>query len=209
MIGDLDATLTAWLSELVPYASVSLTSPDGAAGTTKQSRAALALTLVDLQEEQSAGTHSWSSHRSDEGQVVGRVPPRRVYRFTYLITAFAKDTVAEHELLGNVLVGLASEEVVPEPHLRGVLSDCGRSLMVRLAPERPEAAHLERWGPWQLTRRTTLELCVTAPIPAGALEAVAPVPSQFHLAASGSYRPPPSEPAPQSGRRPTGRISET
>ena len=209
MIGDLDATLTAWLSELVPYASVSFDLPgDQEGGAAKRSRAALSLTLVDLQEAQSAGTHSWASQRSDEGQVVGRTPPRRVYRFTYLITATAKDTVAEHELLGNVLVQMASQEVIPETHLRGTLSECGPSLMVRLAPERPDAETHERWSPWLLTRRTTLELRIMAPIPSGALESVAPAPSEFHLAASGSYRPPTPPEAPRTGRRPTGRISE-
>lgn len=207
MIQDLDATITAWLSGLAPYASVSFDRPGEQTTNGKQGRPALCLSLVDVQEHQAASTHSWSGQRSDEGQVVGRLPPNRIYRFTYLVSAIARDTLTEHELLGTVLVGLAADDVVPEQHLRGVLSDCGRTLMVRCAPDRQDARASEQWPTWNLTGRTCLELRVQAPLPAAAIADVAAAPSHVNLATSGARLPPATPPA-EPRRRPTGQISE-
>lgn len=209
MIRDLDATITAWLSGLAPYATVSFDPPRDRSSNGKPDRAAVCLMLVDIREEQAASTHAWSRHRSDDGQVTGAVPPNRSYRFTYLVTVTAEDTLAEHELLGTLLAGVAMDDVIPEPHLRGVMTDCVRSLMVRCAPERPDLGGHERWAAWNLTGRTSLELSVLAPLPAAAMQDVAPAPSHIELKPSGGYRPmAPATPPVGAGRRPTGRISE-
>jgi hypothetical protein len=174
----------------------------------KQPRATLSLMLVDVQESTAAGSHAWSSQRAEDGQVMGRVPPNRSYRFTYLMTAAAEDTLSEHELLGTVLAGVAMDDVVPESHLRGVLSDCARSLMTRCAPERHDANGHDRWAAWNLTGRTCLELSVLAPLPAAAMADVADPPSRIDLKASGGHRPMATTPPQGAARRPIGRITE-
>lgn len=205
VISDLDATITAWLSDLVPYAAISLDPPtaDRQAGP----RPTVTLALVDVQEDQAAGSHSWSTQRAEDGQVIGRVPPQRRYRFTYLVTASGPDTRGEHEVLGSLLAGLALEDVVPDPFLRGVLADCHRTLLVRCAPERESTDHRERWSAWSWAGRTALELVVLAPLPAAAVQAVADPPSHIDLRSAGAFRPPvaTSSAVP---RRPSGRITE-
>lgn len=216
MIRDLDATLSAWLSAVAPFASISFEPAASAAGSPAGDRPTLTLALVEVQEDQAAGTLSWSTRRNDEGRVVGRMPPTRRYRFTYLVAAVAADTGAEHATLGSVLVGLAADDVVPEEHLRGVLADCAHELVVRCAPQRPEPGGRERWSSWQLAGgRTALELEVLAPLPAAALQDVAEPPSHLELHGSPRYSPPgslggaPDDAAgPPVQRRPTARISE-
>lgn len=203
MIRDLDATITAWLSELVPYASISL---DAVPDTAVQDRPTLSLTLVDIQEDPSAGTHSWLPQRSEDGTAIGRVPPNRRYRFVYLVSAFASDTLVEHSVLGAVLIGCSFDDVIPEKCLRGVMSECVRMLVVRCAPHRPEAEGHLRWPGWSITRRTSLEIEVLAPLPAAAVQEVPEPPSQFDLRSSGAYSPRQATPPPP--RRPVGRITE-
>jgi Pvc16 N-terminal domain len=206
VISDLDASITAWLSDLVPYAEISLDAPP-TGQPADSGRPTLCLALVDVQEDQSAGSHSWSTERSGDGQVVGRLPPQRRYRFTYLVTACGRDTRTEHEALGVLLAGLALEDVVPDPFLRGVLEDCHQTVLVRCAPERATTDDRERWGAWSWARRTALELVVLAPLPAAAVQAVADPPSHIDLRSSGSYRPAATAGA-TAPRRPSGRITE-
>lgn len=209
VINDLDGTITSWLSALVPYASVSLTRPsheDEPAPPPK--RPTITLSLVDVREDPVAGIHGWSTHRSDEGAVVGRMPPNRRYWFTFLVTASAADTATEHAVLGAVLAGMAQEDVVPETHLKGALSDCARMLLVRCAPERPDSSGDDRWRAWQLLGRTSLEVQVLAPLPAAALQEVAEPPSHVDLRSSGPYRPLPAHPAAPGLRRSSGHITE-
>jgi len=208
VINDLDSTITSWLSALVPYASMSLTPSRDGEPATPPERPTVILSLVEVREETAAGIHGWSTHRSDEGAVVGRIAPNRRYWFTFLITASAADTLTEHAVLGAVLTGLAQEDVVPEAHLKGALSDCGRMLLVRCAPERPDLSGHDRWRAWQLLGRTSLELQVLAPLPASALQEVAQPPSHVDLRSSGPYRPLPAQAGPPGTRRPSGRVTE-
>lgn len=203
MIRDLDATITAWLSELVPYASISLDPPPDAVA---EERPTLSLTLVDIQEDPSAGTHSWSPQRSDEGQVIGRLPPNRRYRFIYLVSAFGSDTLVEHAALGAVLTGCSFDDVIPDQFLRGVMKECSRALVVRCAPQRPDHDGRVPWSGWAVAGRTSLEIDVLAPLPAASIQEVPEPPSVLDVRSSGAYSPPlpPMPPAP----RPVGRITE-
>ncbi len=207
MIRDLDASLTAWLSELVPYAAMDVQAV--AEAPTDSDRPALSLVLIDVREDLAASTHVSTVMRSDEGVVIGRDPARRRYRFTYVMTAFAKETVEEHAVLGSVLAGAATTGVLPEPFLRGAMSECAGQVLMRCAPQRNEELDHDPFPTWRIAGRLALELEVLAPLPAAAIEEVAEPPSRIELHSSGSYVPrQPNGAGAVQPRRPTATITE-
>jgi hypothetical protein len=211
VIRDLDATLVAWLDALLPGVPVSF---DGAQllppreperdGTT-----GLVLHLYDVEEEPDAGSHAWTDLRDAEGRVVGRTPPQRHYRFRYLVSARAKETLDEHELLGRVLAGAATGEVLAPEHLVGSLALGDARVVVRCAPSRGGTRSDSDEG-WRATRRTSLELSVLAPLIVGTVAEVGPAPGTVQLGAGRmgadwAAEPEPERPAPV---RPAHRITE-
>lgn len=207
MIRDLDASVTAWLSELVPYAVAGVHS--GVGDHEVGDRPELSLVLVDVREDLSAGTHVSSAVRSDEGVVVGQRAPRRRYRFTYVITAFAAEAAEEHAVLGSVLAGAAQVLVLPDAFLRGAMADCAGTVHVRCAPEREDTHDRDRWATWRIAGRAALELEILAPLPAAALDEVAEPPSRIELHTAGAHVPRQSNGAAAvPARRPTATITE-
>ncbi|MGH8574430.1 MAG: Pvc16 family protein, partial [Gammaproteobacteria bacterium] len=107
MLRDVDISLAAWLSGFLPPGTdvvFDLPSFDGPSAR-PDDRVVLALHLHDVREEGELTPGDWNELRNDEGRLVGRLPPQRRYRLTYLLTAWAADTLDEHELLGTVLAG--------------------------------------------------------------------------------------------------------
>lgn len=178
VIHDLDTTLAAWLGVLLPGVPVSFdvdgrdSEPDGSS--------ALSLHLFDVQEEPGAGTAGWAPLRDADGRMIGRLPPLHRYRFRYLMTATAKETLDEHELLGRVLTGCALHEVVPHEHLTGSFAAAEAEVLVRCAPARPDGPPQPGEG-WRVSRRTTLELSVLAPLVLDAMQEVASAPTSIDL----------------------------
>lgn len=212
MIHDLDATVSAWLSAVVPYAAVTFDAPDRVVDRGVDDRPTVTLTLLDVHEDQEASALGWMDVRSADGVATGRTPPRRQYRFTYLVSAVAQDVGSEHGVLGAVLAGTAAISVIPEEHLRGTLTECARQITVRCAPDRPDREHRDRWLPWSTAGgRTALEMDILAPMPAAAVHEVAAPPSQMELRSSRRPPDPPADRQPvdhDSPRRPISRISE-
>jgi hypothetical protein len=207
VIRDLDTTLSAWLGALVPGVPVTFGIPDP--DTPADGSVSLWLHLYDVHEEASVGAAGWMPVRDADGRTIGRVPPQRRYRFRYLLTASAKATLDEHELLGQVLAGCALQEAVPEKHLNGSLATAEGEVLVRCAPVRADG--LGEWGEtWRAVRRTSLELSVLAPLLLDVVQEVGPAPSSIELGSSrlgrdGAGAPQQQRPAPA---RPAHRITE-
>lgn len=186
MIRDLDLTLAAWLGSVLDDASVTFDpapppeTTSTVKGRAKSSAAVVALELYDVRLDADASTAGWASVRDERGVEVGRVPPAKTYRFTYLLTAQASDALAEHDVLGKVLTAAAMHEIVPEVHLVGVLAESGQQVLLRCAPARPLTDTHERRHREEV-RRVALELSVLASLPqAGVADLPAP-PSQVEL----------------------------
>lgn len=180
MLRDVDVSLAAWLATYLP--------PGGDIVfdiATPPAPPAVALYLHDVREEAELTPGNWSDVRGDGGVLVGRIPPQRRYRMTYLITAWAADTLAEHEILGNVLAGCAMHHVVPPDALRGCLADGDQVVMVRCAPFDRACDPRELWAAWRLPPRTTLELSVLAALPVAALVELAAPPRNLDLHTTG------------------------
>ena len=165
MLRDVDLSLAAWLSGYLPAGGDVVFDH----GSADKSSLALALYLHDVREEGEMTPGSWSDIRGDAGVLVGRMPPQRRYRMTYLLTAWAGDTLTEHEILGNVLAGCAMHHVLPADCLRGCLADSEQPVMVRCAPGERGCDPRELWAAWRMAPRTALELSALAPLPISAL----------------------------------------
>jgi hypothetical protein len=206
VIRDVDATLTAWLSSLLPRVTVACEAPPEIAAPPKAPR--LSLFLDDVREDPDSGTAGWAPLRGEDGVVVGRLPPAKSYRLVYLLIAQALDASAEHDILGRVLAGTALHEAVPSEFLTDGLAETGQAVLVRCAPASRTIDPRELWAGWGVAPRTTLELSVLAPLPLSFVADVASPPKHIEL---GAQRTPPVPVAAgdrKDAPRPTGHIHE-
>lgn len=185
MIADVDATVAAWLSRFVPDIEIAFAPPpdDGPVASTPR-RLTLTAFLSDVREDLDSGEPGWIAMRDPQGVVVGRRPPNRSYRLTYLLFACGTDPVAEHEVLGRVLAGSLLEEVLPDEVLRGLMRSAEAPLSARCARAGHPSDTRELWAAWGIRPRTTLELSILAPMPPPMVHEVAPPPRHLDLAAT-------------------------
>lgn len=188
----MDTSLSAWLSGYLPAGAAVVF--DAPTGRSSNGSPALGLYLHDVREEAEITPSNWSSLRGEDGQVIGRQPPQRRYRLTYLVTAWANDPLYEHELLGNVLAGCALHHTIPAVALRGSLAEAGQAVMVRCAPVERGCDPRELWAAWRIPPRTSLELSVLAPMPVAALVQVASPPREIDVRSARKPTPVPDAP---------------
>jgi hypothetical protein len=209
VIRDLDDTLAGWLGGILPGVAISFEAPGSSSAHSKpgDAKVSLAVVLLSVREDADASFSGWGELRGDDGLLLGRLPPSRRYRFSYLLVAEAADALTEHNLLGRVLAGAALHEVVPPEHLAGSLEGVGPEVLVRCAPATAATDPQQLWASWAMPPRAWLELSVLAPLPLAALLEVVQPPRHVELGAAqvpaavldgtGSPRP-----------RPTSRIQE-
>jgi Pvc16 N-terminal domain len=196
VLRDVDTSLAAWLTGyLPPGAAVVFDAPEHPATT----EPALGLYLHDVREEAELTPAGWSTVRDAEGNVIGRSPPQLRYRLTYLLTAWAGDPLAEHEMLGAVLAGCAVHQTIPVESLRGRMAEAGQPVLVRCAPFERGCDPRELWAAWRIPPRTALELSVLAPLPVAAMASVPSAPRKIDLR---SARRPPAGTAAAPGHQP-------
>jgi hypothetical protein len=206
VIRDVDESLAGWLGQLLPGVEVSFEPPGAPRRTGTVATKRLTIFLASVRGEPDGSTASWGTLRGAEGEAIGRLPPLRHYWFHYLLVAEADRTVAEHEVLGQVLAATAQSEVIPRACLTGSLADDDCTVLVRCAPAARTIDPQHLWSAWGTTPRASIELSVLTPLPITALREVAPPPSHIDVGVRrGAIGP--QEPEP-SLRRPTGRISE-
>jgi hypothetical protein len=193
VIWDVDDSVRAWLSRYLPEGVPIVFDPPHRCAD--RPGELLSVFLDDIEEDYTGVAATWGELRDNEGHLVGRRPPGRRYRFTYLVTAWADGTEREHHLLGGVLLGCASCPSLPADALRGMLARDGHPVPVRGAPHRdgPEPAR-DPFGP---VVRTSIRLQVLVPYVSEALTDLAPAPRQVAVNSAGL---PPAAPAPRRGR---------
>ena len=213
VIRDVDASLEGWLGGLVPDVRISFeppVAPTRASGAKGKDGARPAVTLsvllYDVREDPDGSLSGWDEVRDQRGVVVGRTPPPKRYRLTYLLVATAADPLAEHEVLGRVLAGAARDEVVPTGHLAGEMVHAEHDMLVRCAPATGTADPQHLWSTWDCPARAALELSVLVPMPMALLVAVPPPPAHLDLHTARRDR---AEPAVEPVRpRPTSTVHE-
>ena len=141
MIADVDASLRSLLRATALHNSkveVVFDSPTRAWADTVAGDVVDAY-LWEIREDVARSRGDWEDVRDDQGRVTGRRPPLHHYRLRYLVTAWGKTPVAEHQLLSSILGALADEQTIPAEHITGELASEGRPVFLSVALP-PEAA---------------------------------------------------------------------
>jgi hypothetical protein len=169
VIDDVDRSLRALLGAHVGGADVAFDAPtpEWAAGVAGAKRPVLSLFLHAVDEDVAVRRADWDDVREADGRVVGRQPPLRRYRLSYLVSAWAGDPVEEHALLGRVLEVALVAEVVPLEHLHGRLAEQELPVVLEAAvrlPDVPAPPPHDLWSALGMPMRASLDLRVAAPL---------------------------------------------
>ncbi|QDY06329.1 MULTISPECIES: Pvc16 family protein [unclassified Micromonospora] len=203
MIWDVDLSVRAWLGHYLPAdVPVVFDPPDRCAQ--RADGDLVSAFLLDVEEDSAGVSATWDELRDADGQLVGRRPPGRRYRFSYLLTAWAADTEREHRLLGDLLVGCASCTALPSGFLTGAVARANQPVVVRSAPRR-EGDTGSAWVGYGGTARTGLHLQLLVPFVPETQTDLAPPPREVSVNSGGGR---PAGPGGVAGRRPRGGISE-
>lgn len=89
--------------------------------------------LYDIREDLSRREVMFEDVRNDDGKVIDRRQPPRMFRFAYLVTAWTKRPEDEHRLLSSILACLVQNERLPPEILQGALADAGRPIVTQVA----------------------------------------------------------------------------
>jgi hypothetical protein len=150
--------------------------------------------LYDVADELDGLHADYWDVRDDGGKVVARQGGIHRIRFSYLVTAFAKDVAHEHRLLGKVLRGVVENPVVPRALLVGELAEEAQPTQLRVARPletgRPKPHEL--FPALGLPARSSLELEVVAPLRPTPLVGIAPPAKSIDLGFDRGYRGVPS-----------------
>src|SRR3989442_8096111 len=89
---------------------------------TRRNAPTVDLYLYDIREDLQRREVSWLPARDETGLVTDRRPPVRLYKLSYLVTAWTQRPEDEHRLLSAVLACLIRHERLPDDVLVGSLA---------------------------------------------------------------------------------------
>lgn len=165
VIHDADRSLAAWLSDVLPEGVTVTAEPPAPAWA--QRPPALSLVdafLCDIREDGTGLSADSSPVRGADGGLTARQPPVRRYRLSYLLTAWAAEVAAGHELLGAVLTACAADDIIPPGCLRGTLALAGLPVTLRCAPPEPAVTPQQLWASLGIPPRAAVVLVMTVPL---------------------------------------------
>lgn len=160
MIPAIDQGLEELLRAAVPLppelADISFDTPDGTWGA-QLSRITVSLFLFDVARS-SLPPQPPASRTRDDGRVESR-PALPLIRLSYLVSAWAGNTVDEHQVLGDVLTGLLKHDAIPPAYLTTELPGSAKLRIGAGDMHKPG----ELWGALQGKLKPSFELEVTVP----------------------------------------------
>ncbi|MGH3156630.1 MAG: Pvc16 family protein [Streptosporangiaceae bacterium] len=203
MLRDLDLSVAAFLRGLLPSGTaIQFGAPDPSwAQATAQAPVTgplLDAFLYDVREAQPPASDGTMA-RDSGGRATGWQPPVRRYRVSYLLTAWP-DT-SEHELLGAILVGSATQAAIPPECLTGILAGTGETVPLTLAAADRAADATRLWGGLGVKARAALDLMVIAPVVPPLLTELAPAPRAVEVGVARKPPPPPPDTRPEGWER--------
>jgi len=140
MLDDVDATLGAFFTAMVPSHPAVQFEPPTIPPTTKARKATLHLALLRLHEEIEGVAADWEDRRDNEGRVISRERAPRKFRVLYLVDAEADTVNARHALIGAALRAMIDYDEVPGEYRKGDLAkDLPMLLRPADVPERRDA----------------------------------------------------------------------
>ena len=122
------------------------------------------LYLYDIREDLQRRTVAWEPVRDENGRVTERRPPDRMYKLSYLVTAWTQRPEDEHRLLSAMLYCFLRHERLPEDVLAGVLAGTVAPVLATIAlPPPPDRSLSDVWSALGGELKPSLDLVVTAP----------------------------------------------
>jgi uncharacterized protein DUF4255 len=190
VLGDADRSLADWLGTVLPQgADVRFDAPDPGWVAQPPGPLVVSAVLLDVREDRRGLNSAWSDVRDADGLVIGRQPPVRHFRLSYLVTAWAgavvsrgepggpsQRAIAEHDVLGHILNACAQTEILPVTCLNGALAECELPTAVQCAPADAEDSTQGLWSRFGIAPRACVQLLLIAPLrPPAVLELAPPV----------------------------------
>ena len=134
----------------------------------------LDLYLYDIREDLQRREVMWQNYRDGVGIVTDRRPPPRLYKLSYLVTAWTQRPEDEHRLLSAVLSCFVRHERLPDDVLTGALvGDFPIFATIALPPpsDRPLS---DIWSALGGELKPSLDLIIIAPLVDARVEVAAP-----------------------------------
>jgi len=132
------------------------------------------LYLYDIREGMKLRQEGRVELRDETGRITGRRPPIRLFRLSYLVSAWTQRPEDEHRLLSSVLACVLGYDTVPQDVLAGSLVDIDFPLEMSIArPPPEERAISDIWSALGGELKPSLDLVVLAPMMAGQVEPAA------------------------------------
>ena len=121
--------------------------------------------LYDIREDTKRRQAGLMDVRDDTGRITGRRPMPRVYKLSYLITAWTQRPEDEHRLLSSMLACFLRNDRIPADWLVGQLQENGWPLDVTIGLPPPEDRALsDVWSALGGELKPSLDLVITTPI---------------------------------------------
>jgi hypothetical protein len=144
--------------------------------------------LYDIREDVSRGEVLFEEVRDAAGRVTDRRRPPRLFKLSYLVTAWTQRPEDEHRLLSSTLSCFLRSDVLPAEILQGDLASQPRPVAVTVAlPPGQDRSLSDVWSALGGELKPSLDLVVTAPFEMGRHQPVGPpVMEEPHLTVVGS-----------------------
>lgn len=166
MIHDVDESLRALVRRDVlngANVEVSFEAPSKD-WSSRRNAPTLNLYLYDIHEDLQRRSIQFEEVVDDIGKVVGRRPPPRHFKLSYLVTAWTQRPEDEHRLLSATLGAFLPIDSLPTDMLRGEVADQPYPVRVTIGlPLPPDRAISDVWSALGGELKASLDLVVTAP----------------------------------------------
>ena len=121
--------------------------------------------LYDIREDTKRRQAGLMDVRDETGRITSRRPMPRVYKLSYLITAWTQRPEDEHRLLSSMLACFLRNDRIPTDWLAGQLQENGWPLDVTIGLPPPEDRALsDVWSALGGELKPSLDLVITTPI---------------------------------------------
>jgi uncharacterized protein DUF4255 len=133
------------------------------------------LYLYDIREDRERRNMALEPVRDETGTIVGRRRPPRMFKLSYLVTAWTQRPEDEHRLLSTILACALRYDALPREILTGSLLEQPLNMPVTVALPPPEDRALsDVWTALGGDLKPSLDLVITAPVDSRRVEPAGP-----------------------------------
>ena len=176
MIHEIDAALRTLVERELAGSGVEISfeapTSDWAA---RRSAPTVDLYLYDIREDRDRRNMALEPVRDAAGVITGRRRPPRMFKLSYLVTAWTQRPEDEHRLLSTILACAIRYDALPRDILTGTLLEQPLNVPVTVALPPPEDRALsDVWTALGGDLKPSLDLVITAPVDSRHVEPAGP-----------------------------------